>query len=76
MANLAAANCFTKDHLDEPRHWEMVTDAKFYYIAVSTEQRIPPPKMTLARTKRKVIQKTSCGTCGVALVVRITCIKS
>lgn len=35
VANLAAANCFTKDHLDEPRHWQLVTDAKFYYIAVS-----------------------------------------
>lgn len=35
VANLAAANCFTKDHLDETQHWEMVTKAKYYYIAVS-----------------------------------------
>ena len=48
VANLAAANCFTKNHLDESQHWEMVTTAKYYYIAVSVTT--PPPPSQLVST--------------------------
>lgn len=32
VANLAAANCFTEDHLDNPTVWAVVEKAKFYYM--------------------------------------------
>lgn len=32
-AYLAAANHFSKTHLDDPKNWALVDDAKFYYIA-------------------------------------------
>lgn len=32
-ANLAAANCFTEDHLDVPSNWNLVEKAQYYYIA-------------------------------------------
>ncbi|GFN81985.1 adenosine kinase [Plakobranchus ocellatus] len=33
VANLAAANCFSEDHLDVPENWKQVEKAKFYYFA-------------------------------------------
>jgi len=33
-ANLAAANCFTDDHLDNPDNWALVEKADFFYCAV------------------------------------------
>lgn len=36
-ANLAAANCFTEDHLDNTDNWELVEKADYFYCAVSTE---------------------------------------
>ncbi|XP_064603949.1 uncharacterized protein LOC135469265 [Liolophura sinensis] len=32
-AYLAAANCFTEDHLDVPENWALVEKAQFYYCA-------------------------------------------
>lgn len=32
-ANLAAANCFTEDHLDVASHWSLVEKAQYFYIA-------------------------------------------
>lgn len=32
-ANLAAANCFTKDHLDKPENYALMKNASFYYIS-------------------------------------------
>ncbi|XP_059168408.1 uncharacterized protein LOC131950318 isoform X2 [Physella acuta] len=33
VANLAAANCFTEDHLDDPDIWATVESAKYFYFA-------------------------------------------
>ncbi|ESO87167.1 hypothetical protein LOTGIDRAFT_210552 [Lottia gigantea] len=33
VANLAAANCFTESHLDDPENWKLVEKADFYYCA-------------------------------------------
>lgn len=49
VANLAAANCFTKDHLDESLHWEMVEKAKYYYIAGFFLTVSPPSIMEVAK---------------------------
>jgi len=35
VANLAAANCFTEDHLDVPSNWKLVEKAQVFYTAVS-----------------------------------------
>lgn len=35
-ANLAAANCFTEEHLETPENWKLVEKAQYYYIAVSS----------------------------------------
>uniref|UniRef100_A0A2C9LLQ5 Adenosine kinase n=1 Tax=Biomphalaria glabrata TaxID=6526 RepID=A0A2C9LLQ5_BIOGL len=35
VANLAAANCFSEDHLDNPEIWAAVEAAKFIYFGVS-----------------------------------------
>jgi len=32
-AYLAAANCFTKEHLDDEKNWALVENAMYYYIA-------------------------------------------
>jgi len=32
VANLAAANCFTEAHLDDPANWKAVEEAKFIYF--------------------------------------------
>merc|ERR1711865_564104 len=32
-ANLAAANNYSMDHLDQPENWALVEQAKFYYMA-------------------------------------------
>ncbi|XP_060082247.1 uncharacterized protein LOC132561576 isoform X2 [Ylistrum balloti] len=32
-ANLAAANCFTEEHLDVEENWNLVEKAKYYYIS-------------------------------------------
>ncbi|XP_067943647.1 adenosine kinase-like [Watersipora subatra] len=49
VANLAAANHFTKNHLDESQHWEMVTNAKYYYIAGFFLTVSPPSIMEVAK---------------------------
>ena len=33
-ANLAAANCFTKDHIDTPENRKLIEAAECYYITV------------------------------------------
>jgi len=35
VANLAAANCFTIDHIREPENAEVIDNAKYFYISVS-----------------------------------------
>lgn len=37
-AHLAAANCFTIDHLEKPENKALMEKAEFYYIAVSSCQ--------------------------------------
>ena len=38
MANLAAANCYSKaDHLDKPENWAVVEKAEYIYISVSED---------------------------------------
>lgn len=32
-ANLAAANCFTLDHIQKPENWSCIENAKFFYIS-------------------------------------------
>ncbi|KAF0311579.1 Adenosine kinase [Amphibalanus amphitrite] len=32
-AHLAAANCFTTAHLEDPAHWALVQKAQFYYVS-------------------------------------------
>ncbi|KAF6038635.1 adk [Bugula neritina] len=49
IANLAAANCFTKDHLDETIHWDMVVQAKYYYIAGFFLTVSPPSIMEVGK---------------------------
>jgi adenosine kinase len=34
-ANLAAANCFTIDHIHKPENKQYIENAKFFYISVS-----------------------------------------
>ena len=36
-ANLAAANCFTEEHLDDAENWKLVEKAQFFYVAVSVK---------------------------------------
>lgn len=33
-ANLAAANCFSKDHIDKPENEKLINSAQFYYVSV------------------------------------------
>lgn len=33
VANLAAANCYKKEHLEQPKNWAIVEKAKVYYVA-------------------------------------------
>lgn len=35
-ANLAAANCFTIDHIKKPENKELIESAAFYYVSVSS----------------------------------------
>jgi adenosine kinase len=48
-AHLAAANCFTKDHLDIPENRELVEKANFYYIAGFFLTVCPPAIMEVAK---------------------------
>nr|KAG5713900.1 hypothetical protein BaRGS_024527 [Batillaria attramentaria] len=49
VANLAAANCFTEDHVDVPANWKLVEKAQFYYTAGFPLTVSPSSMMRLAR---------------------------
>ncbi|KAH8269947.1 hypothetical protein KR018_000257, partial [Drosophila ironensis] len=49
-ANLAAANCFTIDHLEEPGNKALVDNAKYYYISGYFLTVNPPSIMQVAKT--------------------------
>ncbi|XP_045213366.2 uncharacterized protein LOC123564109 isoform X2 [Mercenaria mercenaria] len=48
-ANLAAANCFTKDHLDNAANWELVEKADYFYCAGFPLTVSPPTILRLAK---------------------------
>ncbi|XP_060559716.1 uncharacterized protein LOC132719811 isoform X2 [Ruditapes philippinarum] len=48
-ANLAAANCFTEDHLDNAENWKLVETADFYYCAGFPLTVSPPTILRLAK---------------------------
>ncbi|XP_052765161.1 uncharacterized protein LOC128206616 [Mya arenaria] len=48
-ANLAAANCFTDDHLDNPDNWALVEKAQFYYCAAFPLTVSPKTVLRLAK---------------------------
>lgn len=48
-ANLAAANCFTKDHLDVPENNSLIESAAFFYIAGFPFTVCPPAIMKVAQ---------------------------
>ncbi|XP_013383354.1 adenosine kinase 2 isoform X2 [Lingula anatina] len=48
-ANLAAANCFTVDHLDVPDNWALVEKANYYYIAGFFLTVCPPAIQKVAK---------------------------
>ncbi|CAH1795539.1 unnamed protein product [Owenia fusiformis] len=47
-ANLAAANCFTKDHMDKPDNEKLIEAAEYYYIAGFPMTVCPPAIMKVA----------------------------
>lgn len=47
-AHLAAANHFTKDHLEVPDNWKLVTNAQYYYITGFHLTVCPPAIMKVA----------------------------
>ncbi|KAL8613559.1 hypothetical protein ACOMHN_021978 [Nucella lapillus] len=49
IANLAAANCFTEQHLDEPANWKLVEKAQFFYSAGFPLTVSPPSMLRMAR---------------------------
>lgn len=48
-ANLAAANCFTLDHLQLPANWKCVEEAKFFYISGFFLTVSPPAAQAVAK---------------------------
>jgi len=46
-AYLAAANHFTKSHLDKPENYKLMEKATFYYISVSTRVHYIAPDIFL-----------------------------
>lgn len=48
-ANLAAANCFTLDHVQKPENWARVENAKFFYISGFFLTVSPPTIQTIAK---------------------------
>ncbi|KAK3737355.1 hypothetical protein RRG08_036759 [Elysia crispata] len=58
VANLAAANCFSEDHLDDVQNWEQVEKAKFYYFAGYPLTVCPAAMLRIAKhaaEKNKVV---------------------
>lgn len=53
-ANLAAANCFTEEHLETPENWKLVEKAQYYYIAVSS------PYKAVSRKYQVFLAKVLC----------------
>ena len=49
VANLAAANAFTLDHVDKEESWALVEKAKFVYIAGFFLTVCPPAIMKIAK---------------------------
>jgi len=47
-AHLAAANLFTKAHLDVPENWKLITNAQYYYITGFHLTVAPPAIMKVA----------------------------
>ena len=48
-ANLAAANCFTLDHVQLPENWKCIENAKFFYISGFFLTVSPPTIQTIAK---------------------------
>ncbi|KAK7112598.1 uncharacterized protein [Littorina saxatilis] len=59
IANLAAANCFTEDHLDEPSNWKLVEKAQFFYTA-GFPLTVSPTSMLRLAKHAKETGKTYC----------------
>uniref|UniRef100_A0A0B6ZW30 Adenosine kinase n=1 Tax=Arion vulgaris TaxID=1028688 RepID=A0A0B6ZW30_9EUPU len=58
VANLAAANCFTEDHLDNSDNWAAVEAAKFFYFASFPLTVCPSAMLRIAKhaaEKNKVV---------------------
>ncbi|CAG5132040.1 unnamed protein product [Candidula unifasciata] len=58
VANLAAANCFTEDHLDNPDNWAAVESAQFIYFAGFPLTVCPSAMLRMAKhaaEKNKVV---------------------
>lgn len=60
-ANLAAANCFTEEHLETPENWKLVEKAQYYYIAVSPLYKAVSTKYQVPVFLAKVL---CCGSFG------------
>lgn len=48
-ANLAAANCFTLDHVQRPENWACIESAKFFYISGFFLTVSPPTIQAIAK---------------------------
>ncbi|XP_076459767.1 uncharacterized protein LOC143292942 isoform X2 [Babylonia areolata] len=53
IANLAAANCFTEQHLDDPANWKLVEKAQFYYSAGFPLTVSPASMLRMARHSKE-----------------------
>jgi len=49
IANLAAANCFSKDHIDDEKNWAVIEKADFFYIAGFPLTVCPPAILKVAK---------------------------
>ncbi|KAL5018378.1 hypothetical protein ScPMuIL_004100 [Solemya velum] len=58
-ANLAAANCFTEDHLDVAENWELIQKAQYFYVAGFPLTVSPPSILRLAKHAKQE-NKTFC----------------
>lgn len=55
-ANLAAANCFTEEHLETPENWKLVEKAQYYYIAVSSPYKAVSTNYQVFLAKSYVVE--------------------
>lgn len=70
IANLAAANCFTEEHLDVPSNWNLVEKAQFYYNSGFPLTVSPSTMLRLAK-HAKEMGKTYCMNLSAPFLIEI-----